>query len=80
MKRLVMAMALVGVFSISGVAGDIHNVDSPAPAPSATPQGMKATSSSPTDLTQAGDSTEDSTESVFDAALSAVLSVIGLVI
>ena len=44
MKRFMIALALTSVLSLSALAGDMHTADSPAPAPSATPQGITSTS------------------------------------
>ena len=79
MKRLLLICALITVLSVTAVAGDMSTVDSPAPAPSGTPQGI-STSPSPT-LSVPGDIPNvDSAQPVLDSALSALLSVLGLVI
>lgn len=79
MKRLVMTLTLTGVLSVSSLAGDMHGDGAPAPAPSGTPQGISS-SPSPT-LSVPGDiPTSDSAQPVLDSALSALLSVLGLVV
>lgn len=78
MKRLVWILALTAALSTATLAGDIHNVDSPAPAPSGTPQGINSPSST---LLVPGDiPIGESAQPVLNDALSAFLSVLGLVV
>jgi hypothetical protein len=79
MKRLLITLALTTVLSVAAMAGDMHTTDSPAPAPSGTPQGMRTTSPSQTVSVHGDIPTSESTQPVLDGALSALLSVLGLV-
>lgn len=78
MKRLVWTLALAVTLSTAALAGDIHNVDSPAPAP--TPQGIRSTSPNPTPSVPGDIPTGENAQPVLDGALSALLSVFGLVV
>ena len=66
MKRFLGAMALACVFSVSALAGDLPTGGLSSPAPTGT--------TSPGDLPTGGFA-----DQVSDAALSALLSVLGLV-
>lgn len=72
MKRCLMTLALTSVLSMSAWAGEIPTTDSPAPAPSGTPQGISIqTSSLPGELP-----TTDAAQQLWDATLSALLAVL----
>jgi hypothetical protein len=67
MKRLLAPMALTCVLSVSALAGDIPTLGAPQPAPAQT-----TTTTSPGDVPTVG-----TAEQVSDAALSALLTVLG---
>lgn len=70
MKRLLMTVALTLVLSCSALAGDIP-CGNPSPAPEGTTQ--------TTNMTAPGEIPCDFAEQISDAALSALLTVLGLV-
>jgi hypothetical protein len=78
MKRLVMTMVLTSVLSISALAGDqTTGGDAPAPVPSGTPQMTSSPSEIP--LVPGAVATDDAVRQAFEAALSALLSVLSFV-
>ena len=70
MKRFVTATALACILSISTLAGDMPTGGAPVPPPGGSPQ--TTTSTSP------GDTSSDGSEGITDVALSALLTVLGL--
>lgn len=79
MKRFVSAIALTCVLAVSALAGDLATGGLMSPAPGDVPTGG-VTSPAPTGTTSPGEMpTGGFTEQVSDAALSALLSVLGLV-
>lgn len=80
MRRFLMTIALTCLLSVSTVAGDIPNVDSHAPAPGGTGQGNSSVLLSAIPSAQGDMSTVDAVQPTLEAALSALLSVLGLVL
>lgn len=81
MKRFAKALALTAVLSVAAFGGDMSTVDSPAPAPSGTPQGMSAAvSSGPTSRAPGDMHGSDLAGPFLDSSLSAFLTVLGLVV
>lgn len=78
MKRLVMTFALTCLFSVSALAGDVSTSGFTSPAPPGSTETTSATSSGETPSVPGDVSTSGFTEQVSDAALSALLSVLGL--
>lgn len=70
MKRFLIVITLGCVLSVSAMAGEIPTSGSPAPPPSAATQ--TTTSTSPGDIPSVG-----AAEQITDAALSALLTVLG---
>lgn len=80
MKRFLMTSVLTVALANSVMAGDMHGDNSPAPpAPSPTPLGIRSAWAPPMTSTPGDVHTGDSTQPMFDEALSAVLSVFRLV-
>ena len=73
MKRFVITMALTCALSCSALAGNIPSDGSPAPAPNGS--GQTATTTSPGQIP-----TDGIAGQISDAALSALLSVFGLLV
>jgi opacity protein-like surface antigen len=71
MKRFLMTMALACVLSSSALAGDIPSGGAPSPAPNELTQTTKATS--PGEV-----QTSDWADQLSEGALSALLTVLGL--
>jgi len=71
MKRFVMTIALACALSVSALAGEVPTGGAPSPAPEGTTQKTNATSP--------GEIPCGFAEQVSDAALSALLTVLGLV-
>ena len=80
MKRLLMILALTSVLSALAMAGDIPTGESPAPAPSGTPQGISSNAPIPAPAVPGDMTTTDSAQPVAEGAWSAVLSVLGMII
>lgn len=76
MKRLLMTLALTSALSVAAMAGDMHGDGAPVSA--GTPQG-NSTSPSPVTPVLGDMHTTDAAQPVFEDALSALLSVLGLV-
>lgn len=73
MKRFLMTITLACVLSSSALAGEIPTVNAPAPPPPGTTQTTSTTA--PGEIPSDG-----SAEQISDAALSALLSVLGLLV
>ena len=73
MKRFFAAIALACAFSVSALAGDVPTSGAPSPQPSGTT--TISTSPDPGDVPTSG-----YPEQISDAALSALLTVLGLVV
>lgn len=79
MKRFLGAIALACVFSVSALAGDVPTGGFTSPSPGDVPTGG-VSSPTPTGITSPGDvPTSGLADQVSDAALYALLSVLGLV-
>lgn len=79
MKRFIGAVALACVFSVPALAGDVPTGGFTSPSPGDVPTGG-VSSPAPTGTTSPGDvPTSGFAEQVSEAALSALLSVLGLV-
>ena len=78
MKRTLMITTLVVGLTVPVLAGDMSTVDSPAPNPSPTPQGMRSVSAPPISALGEMHVTGSAQPSIEDV-LDALLSVFGLV-
>ncbi|MEK6280328.1 MAG: hypothetical protein AABN95_08235 [Acidobacteriota bacterium] len=80
MKRFLSTIALTCFLAVSASAGDLTTAGVMSPSPSDLPT-SGVTSTAPTGTTSPGDlTTAGFAEEVSDAALSALLSVLGLVV
>ena len=79
MKRLLMTFALTSVLSVSAMAGDVHTGDSPAPAP-ATTQTTITTAPGSSLSAPGAITTSDAARQMSETALSALLTLFGLVV
>lgn len=80
MKRFVSAIALTCLLAVSSLAGDLQTGGLMSPEPGNLPTGG-VTSPAPNGTTSPGDlATGGFAEQVSDAALSALMSVLGLVV
>ncbi|HEV7475863.1 MAG TPA: hypothetical protein VGN90_17535 [Pyrinomonadaceae bacterium] len=70
MKRFVLAMTMIGVLCSAVSAGQIPSDGAPAPAPTGTQQIRTSTT--------LGEMPTVGAEQIFDAALAAMLTVVGL--